>query len=248
MNITSPSITIQNAHLTYQRQCIFDALSLALPQGQWTCLLGPSGVGKTSLLRMLAGLLPLDANVAADIQTSDGQSLKHQVAYMAQTDLLMPWLSAKENVCLGAKLRHGKITKNDIARARELLHAVNLPDIGNKKPYELSGGMRQRVALARTLFENKPVVLMDEPFAAVDALTRLHLQNLAAELLRDKTVFLITHDPWEALRLGQQILVLRGVPAKLSEPMLLHEQLPRQMEDVIWLERHAMLLQELGES
>ncbi|WP_131668016.1 ABC transporter ATP-binding protein [Psychrobacter pygoscelis] len=131
-----------------------------------------------------------------------------KIAYMAQKDALLPWLSLLENVQFPHRLNHTR-SKQTTAKARALLEDVGLCDHANKKPYEISGGQRQRVALARTLMINADIVLMDEPFSALDAITRLELQALAVKLLQDKTVFLITHDPIEAIRLADVIYVIR---------------------------------------
>ncbi len=134
---------------------------------------------------------------------------------MSQKDLLLPWLSVLENVRLGARLR-GE-TSDTTPRALSLLKAAGLATRANDRPDTLSGGMRQRAALARTLMEDRPVVLMDEPFSAVDPLTRLGLQDLAARMLAGRTVIFVTHDPMEALRLGYRVLVLNGNPATPTE-------------------------------
>jgi len=204
-------ISLEAAHLDYGGQTIFRDLDLELPAGSWTCLLGPSGVGKSSLLRLLAGISP-EAQ-AGRLVASDGKPLPGRIAYMDQRDLLLPWLDVAGNVGLGARLRGERV---DHQRVEALLQAVGLADDAGLRPAALSGGMRQRVALARTLMEDRPVVLMDEPFSAVDALTRLRLQDLAARLLAGRTVLLVTHDPLEALRLGHRVLVLSGSPARLS--------------------------------
>ncbi|GAL36098.1 hydroxymethylpyrimidine ABC transporter ATPase component [Vibrio maritimus] len=117
---------------------------------------------------------------------------------MAQQDLLLPWLSVIDNVCLASRLNGKKVDDVTHQKALVLLDQVGLANKATARPAELSGGQRQRVALARTLMQNKPVVLMDEPFSALDAVTRHKLQELAADLLKDKTVLLITHDPQEA--------------------------------------------------
>ena len=124
---------------------------------------------------------------------------------MAQSDLLLPWLSVLDNVIIGARLR-GEAPNVD--RARDLLHRVGLSDYADQKPATLSGGMRQRAALARTLFEDRPIVFLDEPFSALDAGTRADMQELATDVLHDRTVLLITHDPAEAARLAHQIIVM----------------------------------------
>lgn len=183
---------------------LFGPVDVTLPAGQWTCLLGRSGVGKSTFLRLLAGLTAageFDGNVTA----SDDVTLANRVSVMAQSDLLLPWLSVLENTVLGARLRGHP---PDLERAKDMLTRVGLIDDIHKKPNALSGGMRQRNALSRTLMEDRPIALLDEPFSALDASTRADMQELAAEVLADKTVLLVTHDPAEAVRLGHQIIVL----------------------------------------
>jgi putative hydroxymethylpyrimidine transport system ATP-binding protein len=124
---------------------------------------------------------------------------------MAQADLLLPWLDVLGNVALGARLRGGA---PDLARARALVARVGLEARSRHRPRTLSGGERQRVALARTLMEDRPVILLDEPFSALDAGTRADMQELAATLLTGRTVLLVTHDPAEAARLGDAILLM----------------------------------------
>lgn len=174
--------------------------------GRWTCLLGPSGMGKSTLLHCLAGLtdgLTLDGR----IETGDGRPLAGRVALMAQSDGLLPWLTVAQNVTLGARMRR---EAPDRDRARALLARVGLTDLAGRKPHALSGGQRQRAALARTLYEDRPVVLLDEPFSALDVATRARMQDLAAVELGGRTVLHVTHDPAEAARLGERILVLTG--------------------------------------
>ena len=126
-----------------------------------------------------------------------------------------------------------------------ILERVGLADKANHLPQQLSGGQRQRVALARTLMEDRPVVLMDEPFAAVDAITRLNLQDLACELLHGKTVLLITHDPLEALRLGHEVYHLRGQPAQLTDALLPPGTPPRSLDDSELMALQGTMLERL---
>jgi putative hydroxymethylpyrimidine transport system ATP-binding protein len=213
-----PAITLEAASLSYRGVAIFERLDLALPAGLTTCLLGPSGVGKTSLLRLVAGLATGDGNGAAEGTAVDqeGRPLAGRVAYMAQQDLLLPWASVLGNVLLGHRLRGAHRDPETEARARALIAEVGLAGHEHDRPGQLSGGMRQRVALARTLMEDRPIVLMDEPFSALDAITRFAIQELAAGLLARRTVLLITHDPLEALRLGHRVYVMAGRPARLE--------------------------------
>jgi putative hydroxymethylpyrimidine transport system ATP-binding protein len=218
---------------------VFRNLSLHLRGGSFTALLGPSGVGKTSLLRVLAGLDPPETgSVAAD----DGGGLAHRIAYMGQQDLLLPWLSVLSNVTLGASLRGDR---PDLGRARSLLRSVGLADREADLPQTLSGGMRQRAALARTLYEDRPVVLMDEPFSALDTLTRAQMQALAARLLHGRTVLLVTHDPAEACRLAHTLLVLADSPATLAPPIPVPGVPPRAVDDPTVLATEGRLLRTL---
>ncbi|MBN3561453.1 ABC transporter ATP-binding protein [Aliamphritea spongicola] len=200
-------INIRQLSLQYQNapEPVFSDLNLQLPAGEWTCLLGSSGCGKTSLLRRLAGLIEPQHHCSGEIIDQHGQPLEGQIAYMAQQDLLLPWLKVRDNVCLQARLSKGKPSAEDYARADQLLAQLGLADSSHLLPDALSGGMRQRVALARTLMQDTPIVLMDEPFSALDAVTRHRLQALAFKALEGRTVLLITHDPQEALRLGQHV-------------------------------------------
>lgn len=236
------AVAVHCERLTLRRGAVavLADFALTLAAGRWTCLLGASGVGKTSLLKVLAGLLPADAGT---VRAADGQPLAGRVAYMAQQDLLLPWLDALGNVTLGARLRGEQA---DSARARALLTAVGLAGSERALPQTLSGGMRQRVALARTLYEDRPVVLMDEPFAQLDVLTRYRLQALAAQMLKERTVLLVTHDPLEALRLGHAVYVLSGQPGRLSTPLRPPGLPPRALDDPDILSQHGHLLEKLG--
>lgn len=192
---------------------LFRDLDLSLAPGSWTCLLGPSGVGKSTILRLLANL-DTGGVFTGEISADDGRPVSQRVAYMAQADLIAPWLDVRAAVTLGARLRG---EKPDLDRADRLIDRVGLTPHAHKRPGALSGGMRQRAALARTLMEDRPIALLDEPFSSLDARTRAEMQELAFEALIGRTVLLVTHDPAEAARVGETIYLmsetgLRGLP------------------------------------
>ena len=265
VEISKVGIEINNASLRYQDSAVdtLANLHLHLEAGKWTVLLGRSGCGKTTVLRYLAGLLEDKVEWNGSLSTSDTLPLQGRIAYMAQQDLLLPWLSVIDNVCLSERFMtqsNGSISKqsaskHDIskqatsannvqAKALSLLKAVGLADYADAKPAQLSGGMRQRVALARTLMQDKPVVLMDEPFSALDAVTRHKLQTLASELLQDKTVVLITHDPQEAVRLANNLYVLQGTPAN-AHPLSVPSNCPPRILDAKCAELQQAILNQL---
>jgi len=231
----APEITfLGQAHIGTGQ--LFAPLSLTLPAGQWTCLLGGSGVGKSTVLRLMAGL-QTGAVFDGTIRASDGADLAPRISYMAQDDLLLPWATVTQNITLGARLRG---EKPDQARLERLLKRVRLTDHALKNPDQLSGGQRQRVALARTLMEDKPVILLDEPFSALDAQTRADMQELAVELLAGRTVLLVTHDPGEAARLGHAIVVMEQSGLTHCAPP--DTDVPRQVDDLETLAAQASLL------
>lgn len=220
---------------------LFAPLTLSLAAGQWTCLLGGSGIGKTTVLRLIAGL-ETGADFAGSITANDARPVADRVAYMAQDDLLLPWATVAQNVSLGARLR-GETVDQD--RRERLIRRMRLQDHMTRKPSELSGGQRQRVALARTLMEDRPIVLLDEPFSALDARTRADMQDLAAEALQGRTVLLVTHDPAEAARLGQSIVVMTQAGLTSCQPP--YAPAPRKVDDLETLETQGALLRMLRE-
>ncbi|WP_239021246.1 ABC transporter ATP-binding protein [Novacetimonas cocois] len=232
----APAITLRGLGLSMDGQWVFRNLEGLFPAGRLTVLLGGSGIGKTTLLRLMAGLLsPTTGEVAAD----DGLPLTGRVGWMGQNDMLLPWARVEDNVMLGSRLR-GEAP--DRARARGLLEQVGLAQSRAALPASLSGGMRQRVALARVLYEGRPVVLMDEPFSALDSVTRLRMHELAARMLSGCTTILITHDPLEACRMGQALFMMGGDPVRLSAlPVPGDAAIPRAVDDPALLAAQADL-------
>ncbi len=237
--IHRPGIVVHDLTLRFGSRMIFERLNFTIKGGTFVTMLGASGAGKTSLLKIIAGLATATAGT---VLASDGLPVPGRIAYMGQQDLLYPWLTVRENITLGPRLRG---EKPDRAWAEHLLERVGLSGHGNVRPAALSGGMRQRAAIARTLYERQPIVLMDEPFSALDAITRATIQTLAAELLVDHTVLLITHDPMEACRLSHRLLVLSPHPAGLDDSHPVAGLPPRAPDDANLLQSQAELLQQL---
>lgn len=225
---TAPDLVLEGVTLDFEGQPLFRDLSLTIAGGRTTCILGPSGCGKSTLLKLMAGSPNLDFRGRIACEPSIGETA--QVAWMSQNDLLLPWLTLLNNVLLGARLR-GEVTDERRSKALSLIREAGLGGYEDKLPAALSGGMRQRGALLRTLMEERPVILMDEPFSALDALTRVRLQNLAARLTAGATVVLVTHDPMEALRLGHSIVVLGGAPVRVLETITPAALPPRAADD-----------------
>lgn len=223
----SPAIVLDRASFAFAGSPLFADLSLRFAEGQITGLLGPSGCGKSTLLKLIAGTLPLPGNGSVHLEPAFGPG--RHIAWMGQHDLLLPWLTLLENVLLGSRLR-GEHTEAVRQRALELIGHAGLTEYAQALPATLSGGMRQRAALLRTLMEDCPVLLMDEPFSALDALTRFRLQDLTIRLVRGKTVLLVTHDPLEALRLCDQIIVFVGSPMRIVRTMTPQGKPPRNLE------------------
>lgn len=243
------SVNVHSGAVDFDGTVLFEELDVTLSGGHITCLLGTSGVGKSTLLRLILGLETGPSNGGA-VSCSDGGSLSGRAALMAQRDLLFPWLSVLDNVLLGSRLRgEPRMLGARRERAHQILSDVGLSDWADAAPDTLSGGMRQRAALARTLMEDRPVVLMDEPFSGLDAITKVRLQNLAARMLKGRTVLLVTHDPLEALRLGDKIHVMAGRPARLDDdPLELPGATPRGVDDPAVLEAQGILLRRLAEA
>ncbi|MFK3703378.1 ABC transporter ATP-binding protein [Klebsiella sp. NPDC088457] len=236
--MNAPTIQVRELGLRFGSRVIFTDLSFDIPGGEWISLLGASGAGKTSLLRIIAGLA---SPTHGQVHASDGLPIAQRLAWMGQKDLLYPWLSVRDNVALGARLRGERV---DSQRVATLLEQVGLSHCADDRPASLSGGMRQRAALARTLYEDRPIVLMDEPFSALDTITRTRIQNLAAGLLVNRTVVLITHDPMEACRLSHRLLVL-SPPGGIDDAHHLTGVPPRAPDDPVLLASQAELLQQL---
>jgi len=199
-----------------------DQVSLTASPGEFTCLIGASGCGKSTLLNLVAGL---------DKPTAGQIAVGGRVALMFQEPGLFPWLTAAGNVELALRAR-GAAKAERRAKAAELLETVHLGGFGKKRPHELSGGMRQRVALARALAQDADVLLMDEPFGALDAMTRDLLHDELDRVCqgRNLTVLFVTHNVREAVRLGDRVVVLSSRPGRIIAEYEVPIDRPRRID------------------
>ncbi|MDB5619722.1 ABC transporter ATP-binding protein [Tardiphaga sp.] len=201
-------------------------LDLTIAHGEFVSLLGSSGCGKSTALRIIAGLVKPTAGTS-DIATRSG----HTIGYVFQEPTLMPWCSVRENVRLPLKLAHVATSESD-ARVTEALAQVGLAEFANSYPRELSGGMKMRVSLARALVTDPDILLMDEPFAALDEITRFKLNNDLLALWRRlrKTVVFVTHSVFESVYLSQRVIVMTQRPGRISAEHLITSDEPRSDE------------------
>jgi NitT/TauT family transport system ATP-binding protein len=216
-----------------------DQVSLTAAPGEFTCLIGASGCGKSTMLNLVAGL---DKPTAGEI------SVGGRVAFMFQEPGLFPWLTAAGNIELALRARGaGKAERR--AKAAELLETVHLGGFGKKRPHELSGGMRQRVALARALAQDADVLLMDEPFGALDAMTRDFLHDELDRVCtgRNLTVLFVTHNVREAVRLGDRVVLLSSRPGRIIAEYPVPIQRPRRIDSAPVAELAATITDRLRE-
>lgn len=215
-------ITVNDLSFRYadSDQLILQDVNMRVREGDFVCLLGQSGCGKSTFLRLMAGLeAPSSGSICVDGQPIDGTSLERSVVF--QDYGLFPWMSAGENIVLALRQRFPEKSKAECRDiARRALREVGLKDeVFGKYPKSLSGGMKQRCAIARSFSMNPPILLMDEPFGALDAVTRARLQDMVLDLWsheeRKKTVFFVTHDVEEALLLATRIVVFGQSPSQV---------------------------------
>jgi len=197
---------------------VIERIDLEAQPGEVVGIVGPSGCGKTTLLELVAGLRPPDGGSISVAGRTDLARRLDRCVYMPQRDLLLPWLSAVDNAALALRIA-GVPRAEARRRAGEHFERLGLTGFETTRPGRLSGGMRQRVAFLRTLMAGRPVLLLDEPFASLDAITRAEMQAWLASVLRDDrhTVLLVSHDVEEALYLSDRVLVLSPRPARVTD-------------------------------
>ena len=209
-----------------------DGIDLDVREGEFVCLVGPSGCGKSTLLSLIAGLEQADAGG----MLLDGEPVRtpgRDRMVMFQQDALFPWLNVIDNVLFGLRLKPNLTDAERLEVARHYLDLVGLADRELARPHELSGGMRQRVALARSLAPNPRVLLMDEPFSALDALTRDQLYGDLQRIFtqRRKTIVLVTHNIREAVCLGDRVVLLSPNPGRVRQVFDIDLPRPRRIND-----------------
>jgi len=223
---TRPAVCLKQVTKRYEGTngvLALDGIGLAVPPGEFLTLVGASGCGKSTLLNLVSGL---------DQPTSGSVEVDGHAAFMFQEHALFPWLSALDNVATPLRLK-GVGKKDREAQARDYLAAVHLADFADRRPHELSGGMKQRVAIARTLATQAPVLLMDEPFGALDAMTRDLLHDELESIWRERnlTVLFVTHNVREAVRLGDRVVLLSSRPGRIVAEYDVAIDRPRRIED-----------------
>ena len=226
--VTKPWLSIEGIARSYNARPVFRDVWFGVERGEFVALIGHSGCGKTTILNILAGLEAPDAgSIIMDGREISGPALDRAVIF--QSHALLPWLTALGNVAFAVRSRHRDWPKAKVQdQARRVLELVGLTDAAARKPAELSGGMKQRVGIARALSINPALLLMDEPFSALDALTRGTLQDEVLRLVNDggQTAFMITHDVDEAILLADRILLMTNGPdARVAEVVV--NTLPR---------------------
>jgi NitT/TauT family transport system ATP-binding protein len=240
----APAIQMTGVTKTFGRgssaTLALDGVSLSVAPGEFVCLIGASGCGKSTLLSLVAGL---DAPTAGTVSTGG-----RRVAFMFQEPALFPWLTAAQNVELPLRA-NGVARAERKQRARDLLDSVHLAGFAGKRPHELSGGMRQRVALARALAQDADVLLMDEPFGALDAMTRDLLHELLEGIWRREgfSVLFVTHEVREAVRLGDRVVLLSSRPGRVLEDFDIGIPRPRGIDSGQTVERAMQIKARLNE-
>jgi NitT/TauT family transport system ATP-binding protein len=225
----------QVTHYFGEQVLAVDNMNFRVRTGEFVVMVGPSGCGKTTILNIIAGLISRQLGTVR-IGAQAPKAGRHDIAYMFAQDALLPWRRVIDNVVFGVEIqrRHRRLPRQTYDHARDILAMVGLSAFGQSYPRQLSHGMRQRVALARTFLMSSPVLLMDEPFGALDAHTKLVLeQGLLRLWERDKrTVLFITHDLAEAICLADRILVCTARPGKIKSEIKVDLPRPRNINDL----------------
>lgn len=229
-----PAVAVDGLHLSFGgNKPVLADISLNIAEGEFVSFVGPSGCGKTTLLNLCAGLLEHTGSGSIKVMGSPPRCGNPQIGYMLARDSLLPWCSALDNAAFGAKIR-GQTKDQSIERAREMLAEVGLAEHANALPKALSHGMRQRTALARTFALDAPLLLMDEPFGALDAQTKLQLQDLLLRLCHQhrQTALFVTHDLAEAVAVSDRVIVMSSQPGRIMADVPIDLPRPRSIREL----------------
>ena len=240
-------LSISGLNKRFDNLDVLDGFSVNVARNGFTVMIGPSGCGKSTLFDVLTGIVPKDGGRVKWLE-KELPHLGHTAAYMQQKDLLLPWLTLMDNALLPEQIA-GRDNEDVRANVLQLFNRLGLQGFEGYRPHQVSGGMRQRCALVRTLMFEHELVLLDEPLSALDAITRTSLQSLLLMLQKDfnKTLFMITHDVEEAMLLADELLVLSRPPMKISQRIVLKQPKPRRISDpeiMVYKERILAYLQE----
>ncbi|WP_366922753.1 ABC transporter ATP-binding protein [Metallumcola ferriviriculae] len=236
------ALVVEKLGKNYQQLNILRNLSVTVEKGEFCCITGPSGCGKSTLLRLIAGLESSDTGRII-VDGSSPSPGGREIGFVFQEDTLFPWLTIKKNITFPLELSGMKREKRE-ELAAYFLRLTNLQQFGGHYPHQLSGGMKQRVAVARALAYKPKVVLMDEPFAALDAQTRNYMQQQLIELWEHEklTIVFVTHNIDEALYLADRVLVLTGRPAGNRQEFLVKLPRPRQRTSLPFVKLREQIL------
>ena len=243
----APTAAVQliDVGMTFGRAKLFDRLSFEVPRGEFVVLLGPSGCGKSTVLRIIGGLIEeLSGQVL--IAGKPPRDAWSEIAFVFQGPRLAPWRTAIDNVVLGLELRFGRGNQDERkAKAQALLNLVGLASDGHKNALSLSGGERQRVAIARALAVDPSIILMDEPFSALDLVTRERLRTEVERIWTEtrKTIVLVTHDLDEALQLADRIVLFSPKPTRIADIINVDEPRPRALQSPSLIKKREILRQ-----
>lgn len=247
-----PHIEVRDVSLTYDtpagKVAGVESASFDIEQSQFLCLVGPSGCGKTTLLNIIAGFLtPTGGEIRIDGKPVTGYGTDRGVVFQDFAQLF-PWRTALGNVAFGLEMKGVPKAERDAIAMRQL-QLVKLEKFAQSYPHHLSGGMQQRVAIARALAYNPAVLLMDEPFAALDALTRDAMQQLLADVWREtrKTVIYVTHNVAEAVYLADRVIVMSPHPGTVKTEVAIALARPRDSLSIEFLDYQKLLLRHLGQ-
>ena len=212
----------------FDARAVLDGVSFTVEEGEFVAVIGPSGCGKSTIFNMLAGLETPDSG--SILVGGDTPTARSHCAYMPQKDLLFPWRTVLDNTTLGLEVQ-GVPKKHARAQARKLFATFGLTGFEEARPFQLSGGMRQRAAMLRTVVQGRDVLLLDEPFGALDALTRTEMQTWLQQVWQDYRwlVLMITHDVREAIFLADRVIVLSARPARVRRELVVNLPRPRTL-------------------